>query len=139
MTHILYHSHSGSGKTLAYLLPMLNDLMALTPKVDRIQGTRGLIIAPTRELCSQIADVLNKVTQCCVNIVTGAITGGEKKKSEKARLRKGVVILVCTPGRLLDHLKSTESFNLTKLRWYHYPLTRLLTYSITYLLMQVDT
>jgi ATP-dependent RNA helicase DDX31/DBP7 len=46
-----------------------------------------------------------------------SITGGERKKSEKARLRKGVVVLVGTPGRLLDHLKTTESFTLQKLRW----------------------
>jgi ATP-dependent RNA helicase DDX31/DBP7 len=44
-------------------------------------------------------------------------SGGEKKKSEKARLRKGVVVLVSTPGRLLDHLKTTESFTLKNLRW----------------------
>lgn len=38
------------------------------------------------------------------------MTGGEKKKSEKARLRKGVVVLVATPGRLLDHIKTTERY-----------------------------
>lgn len=42
---------------------------------------------------------------------------GEKKKSEKARLRKGVVVLVTTPGRLLDHLRTTESFVLQRMRW----------------------
>ena len=91
-------SQTGSGKTLAYLIPLLNDLMSITPVLKRVDGTRALIIAPTRELCSQIADVLNKLTQCCVWIVGGSITGGERKKSEKARLRKGVVVLVGTPG-----------------------------------------
>lgn len=43
--------------------------------------------------------------------------GGEKRKSEKARLRKGLPILVATPGRLLDHLKMTASFKIVKLRW----------------------
>ena len=151
--NILMKSQTGSGKTLAYLIPLLNDLMSITPVLKRVDGTRALIIAPTRELCSQIADVLNKLTQCCVWIVGGSITGGERKKSEKARLRKGVVVLVGTPGmrssdklylsiffifiikckfffpisfnfvnffiflgRLLDHLRSTESFTLKKLR-----------------------
>ena len=96
--NILMKSQTGSGKTLAYLIPLLNDLMRLVPAVKRGDGTRALIIAPTRELCSQIADVLARLTQCCVWIVGGSITGGEKKKSEKARLRKGVTVLVGTPG-----------------------------------------
>jgi superfamily II DNA/RNA helicase len=115
--NVLMKSQTGSGKTLAYLLPVINDLMTISPPIQREDGTRALIIAPTRELCQQISDVLAKLTQCYVRIVSGCITGGEKRKSEKARLRKGVVILVSTPGRLLDHIKLTESFNLTPLKW----------------------
>ena len=119
-------SQTGSGKTLAYLLPVLNDLVSLGSGLKRTDGTRALILAPTRELCSQIADVLNKMTQCCVWIVGGSVTGGEKKKSEKARLRKGVVVLVATPGRLLDHIKTTERYQHTLS--FHYTLS---TYSHT--------
>lgn len=43
--------------------------------------------------------------------------GGEKKKSEKARLRKGVNVLIATPGRLLDHMEHTECLNLKKVEW----------------------
>ena len=50
-------------------------------------------------------------------ITPGIIAGGDKKKSEKARLRKGVNILVSTPGRLLDHLQNTNSFDISQLRW----------------------
>ncbi|KAI9004101.1 P-loop containing nucleoside triphosphate hydrolase protein [Gaertneriomyces semiglobifer] len=50
-------------------------------------------------------------------MVAGHIMGGEKKKSEKARLRKGVTIVVATPGRLLDHLKTTKAFECGNLRW----------------------
>jgi hypothetical protein len=50
-------------------------------------------------------------------IVPGIVVGGEKKKSEKARLRKGINILVSTPGRLLDHLKTTQCFEAGNLRW----------------------
>ena len=93
--NVLMKSQTGSGKTLAYLIPILNDLMSdINQKVTRNDGTRALVIAPTRELCSQIADVLMKLTQCCVWIVSGSVTGGERKKSEKSRLRKGVVVLV---------------------------------------------
>lgn len=114
--HII-KSQTGSGKTLAYLVPIINDLMNLKPAISRNDGTRCLVIAPTRELCAQISEVLQILTSCCVRIVGGSITGGEKRKSEKARLRKGVVVLVGTPGRLLDHLKTTESFNLTNLKY----------------------
>jgi ATP-dependent RNA helicase DDX31/DBP7 len=116
-TNVLMKSQTGSGKTLSYLIPIINELMSLSPPVQREDGTRALIIAPTRELCNQIADVLSKLTQCCVRIVGGCLSGGEKKKSEKARLRKGIVVLTSTPGRLLDHIRATESFDLTNLRW----------------------
>lgn len=115
--NMLLKSQTGSGKTMAYLVPIIHDLMSITPKIERSDGCRTLIMAPTRELCTQIAEVLDKLTKCCVWIVGGCITGGERKKSEKGRLRKGIVVLVGTPGRLLDHLSSTESFLLTKLRW----------------------
>ena len=115
--NMLIKSQTGSGKTLAYLLPILHDIMSIQPQIQRSDGTRALILAPTRELCSQITDILMKLTQACVYIVGGLITGGEKRKSEKARLRKGVVILVSTPGRLLDHLKTTESFVVNQLKW----------------------
>lgn len=116
-SNLLVKSQTGSGKTLAYLIPIINEFMNMIPAIKREDGTRALIIAPTRELCTQIADVLTKLTRCCIRIVGGSITGGEKRKSEKARLRKGITILVGTPGRLLDHLKFTESFDLTNLRW----------------------
>ena len=115
--NVLMKSQTGSGKTLAYLIPIINDLISKPTKITRNDGTYGLIIAPTRELCSQISDVMNKLVKCCVWIVCGCISGGEKKHSEKARLRKGITILVATPGRLLDHLRTTESFNLNNLQW----------------------
>jgi ATP-dependent RNA helicase DDX31/DBP7 len=115
--NMIIKSQTGSGKTLAYLLPIIHDLMQRTPLIQRQDGTRALVLAPTRELCTQIHSVLTKVVRCCVWIVGGCLSGGEKKKSEKARLRKGISILVATPGRLLDHLKTTESFSLTNLEW----------------------
>jgi ATP-dependent RNA helicase DDX31/DBP7 len=50
-------------------------------------------------------------------LVSGLLTGGATRTHEKAKLRKGVPILVSTPGRLLDHLQNTESFNVAKCRW----------------------
>lgn len=115
---VLLKSQTGSGKTLAFLLPLIHDLMSLPTVPTRDMGTHALVMSPTRELCTQICQVAERLTnRCACTIVTGTVTGGEKKKAEKARLRKGIVLLIATPGRLLDHLKTTESFTLTHLRW----------------------
>ena len=94
--NLLMKSETGSGKTLAYLLPILSHLMS--EGGDRSAGTRALVVVPTRELSMQICDTLARLTRCCVWVVSGSISGGEKRKSEKARLRKGLVVLVATPG-----------------------------------------
>lgn len=76
-----------------------------------------MILAPTRELSKQISTVLDGLLTCCHWIVGGIVIGGEKKKSEKARLRKGLNILVATPGRLADHLDNTEVLDVSNVRW----------------------
>ena len=113
--NMLLQSETGSGKTLAYLLPLLHSLVAATDdtkiRQDRAQaGTRCIILCPTRELAVQTLDTAERLlTKSFYWLVTGGLLGQEKRKSEKARLRKGIAILICTPGRLLDHLTRTES------------------------------
>ncbi|KAH7339789.1 P-loop containing nucleoside triphosphate hydrolase protein [Rhizoctonia solani] len=131
-------AQTGSGKTLAFLLPIIQDLLPLSSLsyIDRSIGTLAIIIAPTRELAKQISDVLEQLLTMRLRprtgdaeadqeagprltrwLVSGLLTGGATRAHEKARLRKGVPILVSTPGRLLDHLQNTESFNVSKCRW----------------------
>ena len=50
-------------------------------------------------------------------LVTGTVHGGENRTHEKARLRKGIVLLAASPGRLLDHLQKTEAFMIDQLSW----------------------
>lgn len=109
-------AQTGSGKTLAYLLPIIDDLMNSPEHINRTSGIHALILAPTRELASQIYQVCETLCKCCHYIVPGLVIGGEKKKSEKARLRKGVNILIGTPGRMADHVDNTMrlSFRKTK-------------------------
>ncbi|KAI0744050.1 DEAD-domain-containing protein [Daedaleopsis nitida] len=133
---VFIQSQTGSGKTLSFLLPILQDLLPLSSLsyIDRSIGTLAIIIAPTRELAKQISDVLESLLQLRLRaqeesadesaaprltrwLVSGLLTGGENRTHEKARLRKGVPILVSTPGRLLDHLQNTSSFNVGKCRW----------------------
>lgn len=113
----LIKSHTGSGKTLAYAVPMLHQLQKIRPKLSRADGIRAVVIVPTRELALQTYECFEKLSKACTWIVPGVLMGGEKKKSEKARIRKGLIIVVGTPGRLIDHLERTESFSLTKADW----------------------
>lgn len=119
-------AETGSGKTLAYLLPLVQRIMALSSAVRQGTGENGvhrdsglfaIVLAPTRELCKQISVVLDNLLRCAHWIVAGTVIGGEKKKSEKARLRKGLNILVATPGRLADHLENTQALDVSNVRW----------------------
>ena len=126
-TNLFIQSETGSGKTLAYLLPILHHLTVDGPtgklkKIDRqTGGTRCLVLCPTRELATQTILTANKLCAGSFNwVVPGCLSGGEKRKSEKARLKKGVTILIGTPGRVLDHLQKTESLMMSlkgKLEW----------------------
>lgn len=121
-TDAFIQAETGSGKTLAYLLPIVQRLMSLSAdsKSDRIHRDSGLfaiILTPTRELSKQISTVLESLLRCAHWLVSGTVVGGEKKKSEKARLRKGLNILIATPGRLADHLDNTEVLDVSKVRW----------------------
>lgn len=119
-------AETGSGKTLAYLLPIVQRIVALSQHEDgsatgtqihRGSGLLAIVLAPTRELCKQIAGVLERVLRCAPWIVSTTVIGGESKKSEKARLRKGVNILIATPGRLADHLDNTRVLDVGTARW----------------------
>ncbi|KAF2188098.1 DEAD-domain-containing protein [Zopfia rhizophila CBS 207.26] len=119
-------AETGSGKTLAYLLPIVQRLMELSAnmkkrKIDEVvhrdSGLFAIILAPTRELSKQIALVLESLLGCAHWLVAGTVIGGERKKSEKARLRKGLNILVATPGRLTDHLEHTKALDVSNVRW----------------------
>lgn len=125
---------------------ILNASNEVGPQLSESQfsrklGALSIILTPTRELARQIysnvesvlsySNTTDRVSETSADeettsngqtfkrhwIVPGIVVGGEKKKSEKARLRKGINILVSTPGRLLDHLKTTQCFEAGNLRW----------------------
>ncbi|XP_060187987.1 DEAD-box ATP-dependent RNA helicase 17 isoform X2 [Lycium barbarum] len=113
----LVNAATGTGKTVAYLAPVIHELQKSDPRIQRSDGTFALVLVPTHELCMQVYEILQKLLHRFHWIVPGYIMGGESRSKEKARLRKGISILVATPGRLLDHLKNTSSFLYTNLRW----------------------
>ncbi|XP_074527466.1 ATP-dependent DNA helicase DDX31 [Halichoeres trimaculatus] len=110
-------SQTGSGKTLSYAVPVVQSLQGVQPKISRSDGPLALIIVPTRELAQQTFQTFQKLLKPFTWIVPGVLMGGEKRKAEKARLRKGINILVSTPGRLVDHIKNTLSITFSAVRW----------------------
>ena len=110
-------AETGSGKTLSYAIPLVHSLGTMDPPVTRQDGLRAIVVAPTRELCQQIHDVIQVLLTTFISIVPGVIVGGQKKSSEKARLRKGINVVVATPGRLVDHIKTSLNFKLARVDW----------------------
>ncbi len=94
---VVGQAHTGSGKTAAFALSMLNDI---TPK----KGIQGLIMAPTRELAMQISTEIKKMGKH-TGIRIATVYGGQGMGIQLDALHRGVEIIVATPGRLIDHLK----------------------------------
>ncbi|KAL9686810.1 hypothetical protein QQ045_031203 [Rhodiola kirilowii] len=115
--HVLVNAATGTGKTVTYLAPIIHHLHKFSPRIERSDGTFALVLVPTHELCMQVYEILQKLLHRFHWIVPGYVMGGESRNKEKARLRKGISILIATPGRLLDHLKNTSSFMHANLRW----------------------
>lgn len=102
-------AETGSGKTAAYGLPLVSRLLA-DPK------SHALILAPTRELVTQIADFLRELTKDCRDMQLAAIVGGADMRKQFAILKRNPRIVVATPGRLIDHLKrKTLTLNSTSI------------------------
>jgi ATP-dependent RNA helicase RhlE len=97
---VLACAMTGSGKTYAFLLPILHRLL------ERPRGrTRALVLTPTRELAAQILEALDDVT-VHTPLTGAAVYGGVGMGPQEHAFRTGVDVLVATPGRLLDHFKS---------------------------------
>lgn len=99
---VLGQAKTGSGKTLAFLIPIV-ELLTKT-KFQQRNGIGAIVLSPTRELSLQTFETLRELKP--VQTI-GLSMGGSNRRNEAERLRKGVVILIATPGRLLDHLQHT--------------------------------
>ncbi|MCL4840070.1 MAG: DEAD/DEAH box helicase, partial [Thermoanaerobaculia bacterium] len=90
---------TGSGKTAAFALPVLQRLLARPGR-----GPRALVLAPTRELAQQILDVFNALGRH-TRLTAAAVYGGVGMEPQERALRRGVDVIVACPGRLLDHMQ----------------------------------
>jgi ATP-dependent RNA helicase DDX10/DBP4 len=109
---ILGAAKTGSGKTLAFLIPVLENLYR--QKWTELDGLGALIISPTRELAIQIFEVLRKIGRYHT-FSAGLVIGGRSLQEEKERLGR-MNILVCTPGRMLQHMDQTAAFEVDNLQ-----------------------
>jgi ATP-dependent RNA helicase RhlE len=95
---VLACAMTGSGKTAAFALPILQRL------ASRGRGTRALVVSPTRELAAQIHEHFRELGRH-TGVRSAAVFGGVGMKPQEEAFRSGVEVIVATPGRLLDHLQ----------------------------------
>jgi ATP-dependent RNA helicase RhlE len=101
-------AETGTGKTAAYVLPILSRLIRENreagPRASH-EATRALVLAPTRELATQIDDEVQGFAYHAP-VASAAVYGGVPMGPQERSLRAGVDIVIATPGRLLDHMRS---------------------------------
>jgi superfamily II DNA/RNA helicase len=96
-------ARTGSGKTLAFGVPMLARITGNA----KAHHPHGLVLVPTRELALQVADVLTPIAEACGHSVLAAY-GGSSRQDQVRLLSRGIDIIVCTPLRLVDLIKSKD-------------------------------
>jgi ATP-dependent RNA helicase RhlE len=101
-------AQTGTGKTLAFLLPLMHRLLSAPPVPEGQAKTRVLILAPTRELAVQIEDEFQGLAYH-TNLSSVAVYGGVEAGPQERGLRGAADIVVATPGRLIDHMGSNAA------------------------------
>ena len=111
---ILGIAQTGSGKTAAFVLPILTGLAAIEGRIEP-RSTRALILAPTRELAVQIEEVIRSLAGS-MRVSTVLVLGGMSRHAQVQKLAKGVDVTIATPGRLQDLLHD-KKVRLDHTRW----------------------
>jgi superfamily II DNA/RNA helicase len=111
---LLANAQTGTGKTAAFALPILQQ-MRDRPKATASGNPRALILTPTRELAIQLAETINRYAQF-LPFTIAALYGGVKVSSHEKKLNAGVDIVISTPGRLIE-LREQNSINLTEVEF----------------------
>ncbi|OQR97225.1 DEAD/DEAH box RNA helicase [Achlya hypogyna] len=104
-------AQTGSGKTAAFLLPILERLQFRSRKVA---ATRVLIICPVRELATQCQSVLEQLGKF-TDVTSALAVGGLPLREQEIELRKLPDVVICTPGRMIDHLRNSKSVHMDDL------------------------
>ncbi|NRB24541.1 DEAD/DEAH box helicase [Shewanella sp.] len=101
---VLASAQTGTGKTAAFALPILQKMFD-NPMQTQRSNTRALILTPTRELASQIAENISDYSKY-IDVSVLTIYGGVKLETQAQKLKRGTDIIVATPGRLIEHLQA---------------------------------
>ncbi|KAM3455527.1 hypothetical protein MY3296_002238 [Beauveria thailandica] len=106
----LVQAKTGTGKTVAFLLPALQTMLSKTrgAGADRDSAISLLVISPTRELAMQIAAEANNLLQRLPNYRVRVAIGGTNKDREERQILDGCDVLIATPGRLIDHMSNED-------------------------------
>ena len=106
---IIGQAHTGTGKTAAFGIPLLE-------KIDtKNKATQAMVLCPTRELAIQVSEELRKLSRYQSGLFVLPIYGGQPIERQFASLRKGVQVIIATPGRMLDHL-NRKTISLSEVR-----------------------
>lgn len=100
---ILANAQTGTGKTAAFAIPILQQIYN-RPQATVSGNPRAIILTPTRELAEQLEETIQRYAQFLTLTVT-ALYGGVKISAQEKKLRSGIDILIATPGRLLEHME----------------------------------
>ena len=101
---LLASAQTGTGKTAAFAIPIIQLLANSKSEKEESRKIKALVLSPTRELAEQIKESF-KTYAGKLNIKTGAIYGGASQRGQEIMLKKGIDVLVATPGRLIDLMK----------------------------------
>src|SRR5687768_2434150 len=102
---LLGQAATGTGKTAAFALPMLERISDATRSEDERRTARGLVLVPTRELAMQVSEAFHKYGHAAFGTCVVPVYGGQAIQQQLRALRRGVDVVVATPGRALDHIK----------------------------------
>jgi ATP-dependent RNA helicase DeaD len=102
---LLGQAATGTGKTAAFALPLLQRIAGDTDADDDSRIARALVLVPTRELAMQVAEALHKYGHQAFGTCVVPVYGGQAIQQQLRALRRGVDVVVATPGRALDHIK----------------------------------
>jgi ATP-dependent RNA helicase DeaD len=107
---IIGQAHTGTGKTAAFGIPLLSGIDT------KIRDTQAVVICPTRELAIQVSEELSRLSSHMKGVTVVPVYGGQPIERQFQALKKGVQVIIATPGRMLDHLnRGTVSLSSVKM------------------------
>src|SRR5437016_1485899 len=113
---LLGQAATGTGKTAAFALPLLQRIYDKDLVDSETRTARALVLVPTRELAMQVAEALHRYGHAAFDTCVVPVYGGQAIQQQLRALRRGVDVVVATPGRALDHI-NRRSLDLSAVRF----------------------